>query len=123
MIQGTVSANRDPVVRLRFIGRNGHTEDVDAVVDTGFQGFMTLPPDLIARLGFPVGIPTGVTVAGGTFQPSSVVVATVEWDGQTRQVSALLMANEVLVGMALLDGYRLTVEAAIGGRVLIEQHP
>ncbi len=123
MIQGVVSTDRDPMIRLRLIGRNGHIEEVDALVDTGFQGFLTLPPDVIARLGFPIGVPTGITVAGGAFQASSLVDADVDWDGQTRNVSALLMANEILVGMSMLDGYRLIVDAEIGGRVLIERRP
>ena len=123
MIYGVVTADRDPMIRLRLIGRNGHIEDVDALVDTGFQDFLTLPPDVVARLGFPIGVPTGVTVAGGAFQATSIVDADVDWDGTTRNVSALLMANEILVSMSMLDGYRLTVDAEIGGQVLIERRP
>lgn len=123
MMRGVVSPDRDPVVVLRLRGRNGREEDVQAVVDTGFRGYIVLPPDLVARLGYPVGIPTGVTLAGNVQQQFATVVATVYWDGQVRDVSALQADGETLVGMSMLNGYRLMVDSVPGGDVLIEAMP
>jgi predicted aspartyl protease len=53
MIRGTVSANREPVVRLRVRGPGGIVAVVGLVVDTGFTGALTLPAAVVAVLGLP----------------------------------------------------------------------
>lgn len=50
MIRGTVTTNREPVVRLRVRGPGG-AADVDLVVDTGFTGALVLPAAVVAGLG------------------------------------------------------------------------
>lgn len=44
MIAGTVNANREPVIRVSLQDAAGRGHDRDAVVDTGFNGWLTLPP-------------------------------------------------------------------------------
>ncbi|MDE2736209.1 MAG: hypothetical protein OXI72_17565 [Gemmatimonadota bacterium] len=51
MITGIVSADYEAVIRLKVQGPIGQEREVDAVVDTGFNGFLTLPPRLITPLG------------------------------------------------------------------------
>ena len=51
MITGIVNPNREAVLRLKVQGPNGQEEEIEAVIDTGFTGELTLPPDVIARLG------------------------------------------------------------------------
>src|SRR5262249_59546336 len=53
VIRGTVTANREPVVRLRVRGPGGAVADVDLVVDTGFTGALVLPAAVVAALGLP----------------------------------------------------------------------
>ena len=50
MIEGFVNANYEPVVTLSLQGPSGNARDIEAVVDTGFNGFLTLPPPLVAEL-------------------------------------------------------------------------
>ena len=49
MIEGVVNAHYEAVVRLSLRNSSGQTRDVDTVVDTGFNGFLTLSPTLIAE--------------------------------------------------------------------------
>lgn len=121
MIQGFVTPERDPVIMLLLRGKNGCEERVTAVVDTGFRGSLTLPPDVVARMAFPLGAPTEVILAGNVREDFDVVEATLVWDGQPRDVSALQASGDVLVGMSLLRGYRVTVEDVDNGKVLIEK--
>ncbi len=51
MIEGTVNAAYEAVVSLPLRGPAGQSRDVDAVVDTGFTRFLTLPTAMVAELG------------------------------------------------------------------------
>ena len=53
MISGWVNAFREAVVRLPVQGARGREQAIEAVLDTGFNGYLTLPPELIAELGLP----------------------------------------------------------------------
>ena len=53
MIQGSVNAAYEAVVTLAVRGPAGQTTEIDAVIDTGFTGFLTLPPALVSELGLP----------------------------------------------------------------------
>ena len=50
MIEGVVNTHYEAVVRLSLLNSSGQTRDIDAVVDTGYNGFLTLPPVLVAEL-------------------------------------------------------------------------
>ena len=54
MIEGFVNANREAVVTIPLLGPAGQTREIAAVVDTGFNGYLTLPPTLEAELGLSV---------------------------------------------------------------------
>jgi predicted aspartyl protease len=45
------------------------------------------------------------------------------WDGQERDVEALVTGGGVLVGMSLLHGYHLFVDVVDGGEVRIKARP
>ena len=42
MIEGVVNAAHEAVVALHLQGPEGRTGDIEAVVDTGYSGFLTL---------------------------------------------------------------------------------
>ena len=43
MITGTVTSDREAVISLEVIGLDDGRQTVAAVIDTGFNGFLTLP--------------------------------------------------------------------------------
>jgi len=51
MIRGAVNADREATIRLSVRGPSGQEREVDADIDTGFDGWLSLPPSLIADLG------------------------------------------------------------------------
>lgn len=51
MITGTVNAHREAILRLAVFDAGSNQFPSDAVVDTGFDGWISLPPVLIATLG------------------------------------------------------------------------
>ena len=53
MIQGVVNTAYEAVVALSLQGPEGQAQDIEAVIDTGYSGFLTLPPGLVDDLGLP----------------------------------------------------------------------
>ena len=120
MIQGVVTAAYEAIVRFVVQGPSGQSRDVAAVVDTGFTGYLTLPPGLVADLGLPlVGTGSGI-LADGSVVSFDVHSCTVPWDGQQRPVRVNVADTTPLVGMRLLDGHSLYMDVEDGGRVVIE---
>ena len=51
MINGTVNARYEAGVRIRVRGPNGSVLEVDTIIDSGFNGSLTLPATNLAALG------------------------------------------------------------------------
>lgn len=122
MIRGVVTADREAVIRLMVQGPLG-TVDVDAVIDTGFNDLLTLPASLVSALGLAFRGTTHATLADGTVTGFALYQGTVQWDGAPRSIQALEADGGPLVGMALLAGCDLFIEAVPGGQVTITQRP
>ncbi|CAD0233211.1 conserved hypothetical protein [Planktothrix agardhii] len=50
MIKGIVNADFEAIISLSIFDSDGKVYTQDAIIDTGFNGWLSLPPDLIARL-------------------------------------------------------------------------
>jgi predicted aspartyl protease len=50
MIAGIVNADFEAIISLSICGSHGEVYTQDAIVDTGFNGWLSLPPDLISEL-------------------------------------------------------------------------
>jgi clan AA aspartic protease len=120
MIIGVVTSNREAIIGVLVRGVRGQEAQVEAVIDTGFSGFLTLPARLIASLALSFAGTTRAALADGSEVGMDVFEATVLWDNQERDVVVLAAEGVALVGMALLSGYRVTLEVEGGGSVRIE---
>ena len=89
------------------------------MVDTGFNGFLTLPVDLVNELELPFASLGRATLADGSVVTYSVHEATVLWDGQPRHIEVDAAETTPLIGMLLLHGHGLSVQVRSGGRVVI----
>ena len=123
MIIGVVTAFRQATIPLTVHSSTGEEHALEAVIDTGFDGALTLPPTLIAALGLPWRRRGRALLADGTESLFDVYEATVLWDGTPRRVAVDAAETDPLVGMLLLYGYELTVQAVEGGQVLIKVFP
>ena len=120
MIEGLVNDAYEPIIGLAVQGPSGQSREIDAVVDTGFNAFLSLPPSLVTELGLPFVTSTSAVLADGALVRFNVYNVTVLWDGQPRRVYAHMSDTTPLVGMQLFHGHSLYVEARDGGRVVIQ---
>lgn len=123
MIIGAVNTYREAVIRLVIGNVQGQSQEIDVVVDTGFNGALTLPPDLIKALGLPFRRSGRALLADGSETLFDVYEAIVDWDGQARRVSVDAAETAPLLGMVLLEGYELRVQGRAGGDVFITPLP
>jgi clan AA aspartic protease len=89
----------------------------------GFNGFLTLPPALIAGLGLPWLCRRQGQLADGSLLAFDVHVVTVDWHGQTRTVEVEATDAQPLLGMALMEGSELRIQVAPSGAVAVAKLP
>ncbi len=120
MIEGFVNARYEPVISIPVQGPSGQEREIEAVIDTGFNGFLTLPPALVAELGLAFQSEGWATLANGNVETFDIYGVTMFWDGQPRYVDADAVGPTPLVGMALLHRHNLNIDIEDGGRVAIQ---
>ena len=90
------------------------------VIDTGFNGYLTLPHDLINYLKLQRAGSRHVALGDGNVVVLDVYLAMVLWHGQQREVLALQADGGPLIGMSLLYGNRVMLEVIGDGDVTID---
>ena len=120
MIEGVVNANHEAVISLPLRGPTEQTREIEVVIDTGYSGFLTLPPTLVEELGLPFQHRGRAFLANGSVEAFNIHDVTVLWDGMPRDIEADAVGPTPLAGMLLLDSHSLYVEIEDGGRVIIE---
>ncbi len=120
MIQGAVNAAYEPVLTLTVQGSAGQTREIEAVIDTGFNGYMTLPPRLVTGPGLPFASTGRAFMADGSEVSFDVHYGSVLWDGRQKRIRVNVAGTTPLVGMRLLDGHSLHVEIRDGCPVLVQ---
>ncbi len=120
VIKGVVNTFLEAVVALPVRGPDGREREVEAVIDTGYSGNLTLPPEMVAELGLPFVIRSRSALADGTVIAFNVHGATVIWNDRPRYIDVDAVGVAPLVGMSLLGMHSLNVEVVGGGQVVIE---
>ena len=119
MIQGRVNQSCEAMLSV-VIKNKSITQLVDAVIDTGFSGFLTLPSGIIMELGFRWEGRDIVTLGDGTSCTFEVYTGQIIWDGQYREIYINGSETVPLIGMRLLRGYDLRIQTIEGGLVEIK---
>jgi clan AA aspartic protease len=123
MIPGVVNGDLEAIIRLVVRDSGGQEQEIAAMIDTGFNGFLTLSPALIRQLGLPHIGQSRALLANGQEELLDLYEVTLLWDGQWRTVETDAADMDALVGMSLLYRYSVYVEAVEGGQVVIEALP
>lgn len=121
MIVGRVDQFRRPSISLLLIDEDGQEWPIEAHVDTGFSGELTLPAAAIERLGLGSSGFATYRLGDGSLLPFDSYDANIRWADDVRHVTALVSENFPLIGVGLLWGNNLSVDFRDGGDVSITE--
>ena len=121
MIRGTVNADFDAIVNLSICSSKGKVCSQDAIIDTGFNGWLSLPPDLIAKLNLKWKRRGRAILGDGSQCIFNVYEAVIVQDERYRTIPIDEADSEPLVGMSLMEGYQLIIQVFEGGNVEIQK--
>jgi clan AA aspartic protease len=120
MMEGFVNQNCEAIIRLAVGKANSSKQMVEAVIDTGFTGFLSLPFLTISTLDLPWTFRDVGTLGDGSEVIFDMYRATVIWDGEIQIMDVVSSESDPLVGMSLLYGFKIQIEAIESGLVTIE---
>lgn len=120
MITGYVSVDQQAIIEISVEGQQ-QTVRIDATIDTGYNGFLTLPPYVINLLHLPWLTQSRVILANGEAESVDVHAATIIWDGTPRRLLVDVADNTPLVGMALMRGYELHIQNIDNGAATLRK--
>jgi clan AA aspartic protease len=121
MIRGFVNSENQAVIHLVIYGKNDEELETKAIVDTGFNAWLTLPHQSIATLKLNFHSRGRAELADGSECVFNVFVGNVEWFGTMRRIFVYEADAEPLAGMALLGGCQLKINVEREGAVTIQR--
>ena len=119
MMTGRV-VGHEPRVNVVFRLPNRPDFALEFVVDTGFEGALTLPHEAVDALGLPFFQEIISNLADDTSVRTNVHIGVILWSSEPLEVAVLAMGKRPLLGAALLADKRLTIDYAENGPVMIE---
>jgi clan AA aspartic protease len=116
-----VTPDREPTVQIIAQDANGEAHLIEAIVDTGFTGRLTLPPHIITALQLQWREWGAAILADGGQITFSVYDAPIIWDGELVVVPIDEVDAAPLLGMRMMQGYQILIEDVDGGSARIER--
>ena len=118
MIHGHV-LNNSAFLPVQFL--LPHQPDIllDFVVDTGFSGYLALPPAAVTAMDLTFAYYTSLTLADETEIQVPVHSGVILWEGVEREVRVLAVGKRAALGASLLDRNELSALFREGGPVTV----
>ena len=123
MILGNVNNNREAVIQIAVLNDRKQIKAIKAVIDTGYTGDLMLPKAIINELELILRGIQSATLGDGSLTMFEMYAGSVIWDGQVRRIEINASETESLVGMGLLEEYKLEIEGRPEGIVKITALP
>ena len=120
MITGSVNSHLEGVIRLMLRGLQGQRRRISAVIDTGFNGALTLPLDVITQLGLTWMQTSAVVLGNGDTCDCDTYAGIVVWDRRPINIMVEEAETTPLVGMELMRGFELKLQVQRRGPVTIK---
>jgi clan AA aspartic protease len=123
VIHGIVNANLEATMQLHVAGPNGHQQEVTAIIDTGYNGALSLPLAMVTALALPPSASRMVTLGDASQRVFDFYTAHIYWEGQAQRIRVLCVEGSPLVGTQLLQGHKLEADFTTGGVVTLTPLP
>jgi len=121
-MEGSVTLGLQPVLPLAVFAPDGTEVEITALVDTGFSGYLVLSPETIETMSLIYDRKEEYTVGNNEdVQFDLYTGAKVRWHGHEKEIVVMAVEGEAVLGMELLRGSRLFVEAKPNGRVQVAE--
>jgi clan AA aspartic protease len=112
---------RQPQIKLVLRTVDYPDLEIGCVIDTGFEGALTLPAIVVEKLQLTHVARINVNLANDENFITSVHRATIIWDDAELDVPVLAMGRRPTVGTLLLATYNLNIDFYDGGIVSIDR--
>lgn len=121
MINGYIRDGREALIRISIQNGKGEFVAIDAVIDTGFNGSLTLPAAIITSLELRWRGKGTALMANGAIDQCDIYAANVLWDGAGRNILVEAADTDPLIGTAMMSGHELRVQFLSGGEVRLRE--
>ena len=111
--------DRFPRIPLTLALQSGRYQTLDFVLDTGFEGDLIIPPDLLPSLEAVHLGEHPFALADQTRRECPVYELRLDWDGEERRVEAVIMEGRPLVGIGVLLDNLIEIEMTEGGGISV----
>ncbi len=116
MIYGR-TIDRKAIVPVIFCLPGQPEFSVDFVIDTGFNDYLTLPPQAVSAMNLPLYSSIPARLADGSETLLAIHLGTIVWDNVEKVVPILASGYKPLLGTAMMEGYHLEIDFADNGLV------
>ncbi len=104
---------------ILVVGETGVPARVEAMVDSGFAGYLSLKPDVVDALKLRRTRSEKAYLADGRSTTCDMYRVQVDWQGHLRTVEVASLDGHPLIGMGLLQGSELRMMVADAGVIEI----
>lgn len=119
MIRGRVNARNEPIVSIRIRGPLGETATLEATVDSGYTGSLTVSPRIVGELGLIRQSGGKAVLADGTVREIDCFSAGIEWHDGWRSLLISSVSGGSLLGMRAMSKHELRIRVEPCGFVEI----
>lgn len=110
MLKGVVNSRGEPLVPILLASHSRRRYRHPAVIDTGFNGHLSLPEKLARRYGWQWVGYESYEIATGDIVQEKVFLGRIHWFGSLQEVYAVAShAKDILIGTRLLEPHRLSI--------------
>ena len=120
---GFFAKNGSPAIKIRISGPVGDGQEFEAVIDTGFTGFLSIPLVKAFPLGLPLYGTTAITFADGSSQVRLTGGAWISLGGESDIGIAILEweSTDILIGMEFLRLFKRALFVSKLAVVLVDE--
>jgi clan AA aspartic protease len=107
-MDGFFNQNGHPMIPIEVYGFSKEiTQKFDAMLDTGFSGFLSLPLVYALKVGLILNSTASFVLADGSIQHSLLCLGTIKINGEERiGLIAISKGSDVLLGMDFLKKFK-----------------